>query len=320
VTQKQWRAYRSYWIQAIVVVTIVMLLGACSSQSKSQNTMTFEAANGQIEVPVNPERIVTLAPNYAGYLLALGITPVGVPEFTLGNPYLQEQLKDVANLGANAALEPTVEQVLELKPDLIIGLTALKNVEQLAKIAPVVTFDATKNNREVLQELGKLTHREQQAKDWLAQWDEKIAQWKPQVEAAAKDRTFSIMYPSDKGVYIFKEGYGRGTEILYGDFGLKMPDKAAQAFEEGKGFYIASLESLPDLAGDYIFYAPWLGDQAKAATVYDTSVWKGLPAVKDGHAFDVDYNIFTFSDPFSWEGQLDIILDHLLPNRDKTNG
>ncbi len=282
-------------------------------------TQMFEAANGAVEVPVNPQRIVTLAPNYAGYLLALGITPVGVPEFTLGNPYLKSGLEGVANLGANAALEPDVEQVLELKPDLIIALTAVKNLEQLAKIAPIVTFETTKNNKEVLLDLGRLTNREEQARAWLDQWERKIDGLKPQIEAVAQGRTFSIMYPSAKGVYIFREGYGRGTEILYDDFGLSMPAKAEQAFEAGKGFSVVSLESLPELAGDFIFTAPWLGDATGADTVYGSAVWKGLPAVKEGRAFAVDYNIFTFSDPFSWEGQLEIILDQLLPDRDKTS-
>ncbi|WP_168121854.1 ABC transporter substrate-binding protein [Paenibacillus sp. HB172176] len=331
--KKRWRIYG---LLLMALMTAILVLGACSNDTEpaetsggvaptadtsilDPQTKTFEAANGSIEVPADPQRIVTLAPNYAGYLLALGVTPVGVPEFTLGNPYLKDGLEGVANLGANAALEPSIEQVLALKPDLIIALTVVKNVDELEKIAPVVTFDATEDNKKVLVDLGKLTNREAQASAWLEQWNNKINAIKPQVEAAVKDRTFSIMYPSAKGVYIFREGYGRGTEILYGDFGLKMPDKAAQTFEEGKGFSLVSLESMPELAGDYIITAPWLGDAAGADTVYDSSIWKGLPAVKEGRAFTVDYNIFTFSDPYSWEGQLDIILDHLLPDRDKSN-
>lgn len=336
---KQQQSVKGCW--AWVAMLVMMLtFGACANANPTGDTAkqaeadrpaapaaptapaakTFTAANGTVEVPGNPQRIVTLAPNYAGYLLALGITPVGVPEFTLGNPYLKSKLEGVANLGANAPTEPTVEQVLELKPDLIVALTALKNVEQLQKIAPVVTFETTKNNKELLLELGALTNREQQARAWIEQWEQKIARYKPQVEAAAKNRTFSIMYPSAKGVYLFREGYGRGTEILYSDFGLRMPEKAAQTFEAGKGFSVVGLESLPDLAGDVIFTAPWLGDAAGAATVYDSPIWKGLPAVKEGRAYPVDYNIFTFSDPFSWEGQLEIILDKLLPDRAKTNG
>lgn len=289
--------------------------GGESAAPSTAKTKTFVAANGPVEVPDNPQRIVSLAPNYAGYLLALGITPVGVPEFTLGNPYLQNKLEGVVNLGASAATEPTVEQVLELKPDLIVGLTAVKNTEQLQKIAPVVTFDTTKNNKELLLELGKLTKREKQAEAWLDQWERKIKGLKPQIEAVAKGRTFTILYPSAKGVYMFREGYGRGTEILYGDFGVAMPEAAKRVFEPGKGFSIISLESLPDLAGDIIFTAPWLGDAAGASVVYDSPIWKSLPAVKEGRAYHVDYDIFTFSDPYSWEGQLTIITDKLLSGR-----
>jgi iron complex transport system substrate-binding protein len=275
-------------------------------------THIFSAANGAVEVPENPRRIVVLAPNYAGHLLALGIVPVGIPEFTFGNPYLKGKLEGVANLGSSAPTEPDVEQVLQLKPDLIIALTVIKNLEQLKKIAPVVTFESTKNNKELLLDLGKLINREDQARAWLGRWEQQINRYKSQIEAVAQGRTFSIMYPSEKGIYMFREGYGRGTEILYGDFGLPMPAKAAQTFEPGKGFSLISLESLPDLVGDVIFVSPWLGNAAGAETVYNSPIWKGLPAVKEGRVYHVDYDIFTFSDPFSWEGQLAIILDKLL--------
>ncbi|MDF2660585.1 MAG: iron(3+)-hydroxamate-binding protein fhuD [Paenibacillus sp.] len=314
-----------YFLYGMTLLAIGCMLSACSGGAEPGNknadepaaakTKTFIAANGAVEVPANPLRIVALAPNYAGYLLALGITPIGVPEFTLGNPYLKTKLGGVANLGANGATEPTIEQVLELKPDLIIGLTAVKNTEQLQKIAPVVTFESTKNNKELMLDLGKLTNREQQAQAWLAQWEKNISRYKPQIEAIAKGRTFSILYPSAKGIYMFREGYGRGTEILYGDFGVAMPEAAKRTFEPGKGFSLVSLESLPDLAGDFIFASPWLGDAAGAGTVYDSPIWKGLPAVREGRVFHVDYDIFTFSDPYSWEGQLGIILDKLLPGR-----
>jgi iron complex transport system substrate-binding protein len=273
----------------------------------------FTAANGAVEVPETPQRIVVLAPNYAGYLFALGISPNGVPDFTMGNPYLKSKLQGVVNLGVNAPNEPTIEQVLALKPDLIIALTVIKTLDQLEKIAPTVTFESTKNNKELLLDLGKLTNREEQAKAWLNKWEEKISQYKTRIEEVANGRTFSIMYPSAKGIYMFREGYGRGTEILYGDFGLRMPDAAKSAFEPGKGFSIVSLESMPELAGDFIFAAPWLGDASGANTVYESPIWKGLPAVKEGRVFHIDYNIFTFSDPYSWEGQLEIILDKLLP-------
>ncbi len=297
-----------------LLLMLLWLGSACSNGAapNASETRSFTAENGEVDVPVKPERIVLLAPNYAGYLLALGITPIAVPEFTLGNPYLQDELADVENLGATAAIEPSVEQIAALEPDLIIGLTALKNTEQLEKVAPVVLFAPTKNNREVLRDLGVLTQREEEAGKWLEQWDAKIDGYKDEVEAAANGKTFSIMYPSDKGVYMFREGYGRGTEILYGDFGLNMPERAEKAFEEGQGFVLLSLEVLPEMAGDYIFYAPWLGNAEGASAVFESEMWKGLPAVAEDRAFPVDYNIFTFSDPYSWEGQLEILMGLLL--------
>lgn len=64
----------------------------------------------------NPERVVVLS-SYAGDLINFDINIVGVDAWSAGNPNFSEGLSGVAVV-PNA----DVEKILELEPDLIIGL------------------------------------------------------------------------------------------------------------------------------------------------------------------------------------------------------
>ena len=84
--------------------------------------------------------------------------------------------------------------------------------------SPTITVEYGKLPvREQLLEFGKITGREDQAKAWIAEWDQKIAGYKPKVEAAVGDKTVSILQPYSKGIYAFGHNYGRGERFFTGN-------------------------------------------------------------------------------------------------------
>lgn len=273
-------------------------------------TVTFKAANGDIEVPRNPQRIVDGTAFYTGFFLALGITPVGVPEGVLNSPYLKDKLAGAQSLGN----DPTPENVLALNPDLIVVFSGTEGIEQLEKIAPVVTINyGSKNYKEQLIEFGKLTNKEAEAQAWIQQWEAEINELKPKVQEAVGDKTVSILNPYEKGLYVFGHNYGRGGEIIYSEFGLKAPEEAQKkVIDSGTGWAAISMETLPQYAGDIIFTSPWSGDTADPKVVYENAVWLGLPAVKAGNVFQLDPTADTFNDPVTMQAQLQFIADSLL--------
>src|SRR5699024_226439 len=102
------------------------------------------------EVPADPQRVVVLS-SYAGDLIELGVPVVGADAWSLDNPNFKEGLKD-----AEEVSDESIEKFLELEPDLIIGLSNIKNYEKLSEIAPTVTF--TYGKEDYLQqhiEIGK---------------------------------------------------------------------------------------------------------------------------------------------------------------------
>src|SRR4051794_18602537 len=88
--------------------------------------VSIENRFGTTEIPAEPERVVTVGFNDQDFVLALGVTPVGVRE-NLGDydvpnrPWAQEQ-SDGAELPTVGGQEIDVEAVAALEPDLIVGV------------------------------------------------------------------------------------------------------------------------------------------------------------------------------------------------------
>ncbi|BBI33335.1 TroA family protein [Cohnella abietis] len=109
-------------------------------------------------------------------------------------------------------------------------------------------------------------------------------------------------------VYAYGANFGRGGEILYGEFGLKAPKRIQkEAIEGTSGWASLSLEALPEYAGDYIF----IEDSGSGVEV-DNVVWKSLPAVNSNHVYAIDPAKFSFVDPLSLDKQLEFIVKSLL--------
>ena len=79
------------------------------------------------------------------------------------NPNFEDAIKDAV------VVENTdIEKILELEPDLIIGLNGIENADKLAEIAPTVLF--TYGKVDYLQqfiEIGKVVNKEKEATAWV---------------------------------------------------------------------------------------------------------------------------------------------------------
>ncbi|GKU77220.1 ABC transporter substrate-binding protein [Paenibacillus sp. L3-i20] len=304
----------------MMVVTILTVFTACGSSDKKNDpkseptpspvseTITYSAANGDIIIPKKPKKIALLAEVYYGYFLELGLKPIAVTDYAFQNPYYKGLTDGVVNLGDGSSLE----QLLELQPDLIIGYTGSEIIEELQKIAPTVLIEYGKlNYKQQLKELGVMTGTEAKADDWIAGWDSRIKQAKPSILDKVGDRTVSIIQPLKSGMYVYGNSFGRGGEIIYDEFGLKAPDVVQkEAIDSGIGYKEISLEKLPEYAGDYIFTAPWTTDLS-GNSVYESALWKKLPAVQQNRVFEFDPVGFYFNDPISMSAQLDFFIEKL---------
>ncbi|GGC76635.1 ABC transporter substrate-binding protein [Thalassobacillus devorans] len=301
-----------------ILLLFVLILSACGStsgeeasgetESDNENdkseTITYESENGPVEVPANPERVVVLS-TFAGNVMALDVNLVGVDAWSKMNPKFEEELQDVEEV-----TDDNLEKIIELEPDLIIGLSNIKNVDKLQEIAPTVTY--TYGSLDYLEqhiEIGKLLNKEEEATQWVEDFKARAQQAGEDIRAEiGEDTTVSVIENFEKQLYVFGDNWGRGTEILYQEMDLKMPEKVKEmALEDG--YYAISPEVLPEYAGDYVVFSK----NADSETSFqDTETYKNIPAVKNDQVIEVNAKEFYFNDPVTLEYQLETFQDAFL--------
>lgn len=273
--------------------------------SQSEDTFVYESENGPVTVPKNPQRVVVLTRFLTGNVMLLDVPLVGVDQMAKDNPNFAEQLKDV-----EVVSDESLEKILALQPDLIIGQSNISNLDKLNEIAPTVTY--TYGKLDYLQqhiEIGKLLNKEAEAKAWAEDFQARATEAGENIRAkVGDDATVSVIEMFNKQLYVYGYNFGRGTEILYGEMGLKLPEKVEEATQTD-GYLALSFEVMGDYMGDYVIYSK---DEAEDNSFLETETYKSIDAVKNNRVFTADAKAFYFNDPLSLEYQLQFFIDHFL--------
>lgn len=298
------------------ILVFALIISACSNQSakkdNSSNTeenkskrVTYQSENGPIEVPAKPERIVVLNAFVSGSVMALDGNIVGVDTWSKANPRYEEYVKDAVEVS-----DENLEKIIELKPDLIIAASTNKNIDKLSKIAPTVTYTYGKvDYLAQILEVGKLINKEKEAQEWINDFKTRAQKAGEEIKAKLGENvTISVIESYEKQLYVFGDNWARGTEILYQEMKLKMPDKVKEmALKEG--YYALSAEVLPEYAGDYIVFSKY---QNADNSFEQTNTYKNIPAVKNNQVIEMNGNGASFNDPITLEYQLDLFKKSLL--------
>ncbi|MFB7139022.1 iron-hydroxamate ABC transporter substrate-binding protein [Gottfriedia sp. NPDC056225] len=298
------------------LLIFVLIISACSNtaaskddsknEPKKSGTITYQSQNGPVKVPANPKRVVVLS-SFAGNVMSLGVNIVGVDSWSKSNPRWTEKLKN-----AEVVSDDNIEKIIELNPDLIIGLDSVKNLDKLKKIAPTVVYTYGKVDYLTQQiEIGKLLNKEKEAKAWVDDFKTRAAKVGEEIKAKiGPNATVSVIEKFDKQLYVYGNNWGRGTEIIYQEMKLKMPKKVEENALK-PGYYAISLEVLPEFMGDYVIFSKF--DQADTS-VEKTNTYKNTPAVKNKHVFEVNGSEFYFNDPDTLDMQLEFLKKQFLSN------
>ena len=298
----------------LLILLTALFLAACNSESTQETdvspaeqgpeTITYESENGPVEVPADPQRVLVLS-TYAGNVMALDVPLVGVDSWSKMNPRFETQLTDVEEV-----TDDNLEKIIEMDPDLIIGLSTINNIDKLEDIAPTVTY--TYGQVDYLTqhlEIGKLLNKEDEAQAWIDDFKERAQTAGDDIRAEiGEDATVSVIENFDKQLYVFGDNWGRGTEILYQEMNLKMPEKVEEmALKDG--FYALSQEVLPEFMGDYVIFSK---DSEQDNSFQETDVYKNTDAVKNGRVFEANAKEFYFNDPISLDYQLEFFTENFM--------
>lgn len=250
---------------AALLATLGLAAG-CAGEAVPAEPGTSEPAEGtrvvvdvegtEVEVPVDPQRVVTLSEPTLDGALALGVRPIGTVagrgQSDVPN-YLADHAEELPILG-NVA-QPNFEAIGAAGPDLIlVDGTSINNnppvIEALRAIAPVVYTgyaggDWRGNFRLVAQALNRVEEGEQV----IADYDAHVAEAR-QLLTGYDDATFSIVrWQGGSASLILKELLpGRALE----DLGLQRPpqqDRTGRGHSEP-----VSLENLQEVDADYVFF------------------------------------------------------------------
>lgn len=249
------------------------------------------------QMPINPQRIITLQGSSLESVFALGKTPIGT---TLNGTieqqqyFLRENLDNVENLGSFA--EPNLEKILFLKPDLILGDSAItKNIySQLSEIAPTVVahFKGKDSWQEDLRIFAEALGTPEGAEEILAKYYARLAQFKTEMGERLNDIKVSVVRVYPHGITVYQKDSFCGS--ILADAGLSRPKLQSQ-----KGVQkLLNKELIDEADGDVIFLWTY-GDDYSSKTLdrdkivnqlKSDALWQQLKAVQQGKIYEVpDY-------------------------------
>lgn len=277
--------------------------GGAEGTAESGETIEYESENGTVEVPADPQRVLVLA--YGGNVMALDVPLVGIDAWSIDNPNYEEYLDGVEEVS-----EENLEKIIELDPDLIIGYSTIANIDKLEQIAPTVTYTYGKVDYLTQHvEIGKLLNKEEEAQAWVDDFKERAQAAGEEIRTEiGEDATVSVIENFDKQLYVYGDNWGRGTEILYQEMNLKMPEKVEE-MALTDGFYALSQEVLPEYMGDYVIFSK---DSEQDNSFQETELFQNTPAVQNDQVFEVDAKKFYFNDPISLDYQLEFFQEKFL--------
>lgn len=324
---------RRFIALAASVLVGASLLAGCGSSSEVASDVAMrevtDVEGTRMDVPVDPQRVVTLSEPTLDGALALGITPVGTVagRGQSGAPaYLGDAAADVPVLGTIA--NPDYEAIAKVDPDLIlVDGTSINNAEVMSvlrEIAP--TYFAGYAGGSWRATFGQVALALNEVDAGTAVEDEYDAHVR---EVAASlddyaDDTFSVVrWQGGSASLILKElPAGMALE----DLGLARPegqDRRGRGHSEP-----VSLENLAQIDADHMFFGTLGGasegnrnaggssdvEGAEAALVEARKVpgFSSLDAVRNDQVYVVDGSLWTSTGgPLLMRGLVDSVKENL---------
>src|SRR5699024_7827689 len=301
---------KKYRFLLLSMVLGLVLAGCGNSESAEESEeaamkeYTTDAGE-TIEIPEDPQRIVVMATSYFGNFKQLDANMVGAHSDVTDSDVLEPLTEDVEMVE-----EGNIEQIMALDPDLIIAFSTDENLEKFESVAPTIPVEYEKwNYLDIHEEFGKIIGKEDEAAEWVNEWETALEEDKMSVEeAVGTDVTASVVEHYAKDIYVYGTNWGCGTEIIYQGLGLGVPEAVESEVVE-TGWKNISAEEVGKYAGDFMFVGT--GDSGADNAYRETNVWKDLDAVKNDCVVELDSPTIYYNYPYSLEHQREIIVDEL---------
>jgi iron complex transport system substrate-binding protein len=240
-----------------------------------------------------PLRVITLFQGATDSAVALGVTPCGIVDSWSEKPtyrYLRPALERVPHVGLET--QPSLEDIALLKPDVIIAsrFRHERITPLLKQIAPVVMLEEVFEFKKTLALMGVALYRKQRADEVLAQWQQRVAQLRQQLQQKFAGRwppTVSILDVREDHIRSYLPASFPGSVISE----LGFDWSAASREASGVSIKLTSKESLAVVNAD-IFFIFLRAEKAAVQRNYESLVqhplWQQMRAPQQGQVWRVD--------------------------------
>ena len=280
---------RIFWVLALVVSTAC---GAAQDPTSSPPRgepegsfpVTIRTANGPVEVPSRPERIVSLSATSTEILFSIGAGDQVVAVDETSNYPPSAPVTDLSGL------EPNVEALIEYDPDLVVMsedpgelLSSLRRLEVPAVIHPAAR--RFEHVYEQIEQLGRATGHEREAARLIGSMRSRIEDIAGSVPSAAEELTY--YHELDDTFFTVTSDTFIGQ--VYSTFGLE--NIADQAQGAASGYPQLSAEYIVDANPDLIFLADTECCGITAEEVAERPGWSAITAVREGAVVPLDDDV-----------------------------
>lgn len=284
---------------------------ASTSTDVSNDTRVIKHAMGEETLTGAPERVVILTNEGTEALLALGIKPVGAVQSWIGDPWYDHIKKDMEGVTVvGDELQPNIELIASLKPDLIIGnkVRQEKIYDQLKQIAPTIFSDDLAGDWKINFKLySEALNKQEEGEQAMADYDKRVAEVKAKLGSKA-DTKVSVVRFSAKQVRIYQKQTFSG--VLLSQLGIARPESQ----DKDSFIEVMTKEKIPSMDGDVLFYfvseTPGKDDASKVVEEWKKDpLFQNLNVAKNNKVIQVDEAIWNSAGGYE---AANLLLDELV--------
>lgn len=268
-----------------------LALFAVSASTFAAQAVVVTDMNGEHKWSQPAKRVVVLNWSAAEAMYVLGVKPVGVADPEGYNTWVKEPEapEDITSVGMRG--EPNMELIHQLKPDAILsGSGQPAAYDSLSQIAPVLSFDTFRDDHDNGQavddaflKMAKVVGKEAQAKQYLAERTQKIAQWRE-----ALNKHFNHNIPKVTMVHFVDLSHasvsGNNSTVEYALSQLGI-EPALQTNKSAWGQTNLPLQSLASIKDGVVIYVRPFAQEKR---LFSSALWQHLPFVRQGNFLTVE--------------------------------
>lgn len=312
----RWRT-RSLAAVVAVVASAGLMLTACATAETSESAVgagselrAVDSHYGEIEVPVDPQRVVAVSYDTPWQLKSVGITPVGAQDYSnYTDQFTKEDLAFIAEVpSVGAFFELNLEAVAAAKPDLIVG-DALeiddKIYKQLSAIAPTVILSAEYRGdwRTIGSGVADAVNRSAEFDKSASVYDARLAELKEQYASELADKNWAAISEGDsEGGFSILYPTGVLGALWFKDLGAKLAPGVPES--NANGFEMVSAELTTEILGDAdVIVAPARADgglNPVITAVIESPLVERLPASVNGNVYWVYSSVTDYESALRW--------------------